>query len=212
MLILKIRVHTLAQAIFTALLMTSTNGRRLFQKKEAVLKKATWDTLIRKAYGFGIYKRLDKVAVGHDGIVNGFIANLDGFINEGVVILFLSNVRTGALNYLANGLAGAFYNNKVNMPSLPEYSTAPKNKNLQQWVGSYELFPGFNLDISFQKGRLYLRGKGGYFTYLDFIKDNTFFYRSLYAYIEFKKEGDNYILNWRDLVSGSVYPAKRISK
>ena len=117
-------------------------------------------------------------------------------------------MRSGALGYLQDGLAQIYFYDKSPVV-LPEFSKQLDKSALKIFVGSYELFPGFNLDIMLKNGQLYLRGKGGYFTYLDNVQSNTFFYRALYAFIEFKKEGDKYTLYWKDL-SGSVYPGKKV--
>lgn len=183
---------------------------RAYATKSQILNQPTWDTIIKKAYGFGIYKRNNKIAIGHDGIVNGYIANMDYFFKEDVSITFLSNVRSGALNYLADGLAQAYFDNRISLPSLPQIITADY-KSWKEYTGTYELFPGFNLIVTSEKNSLLLRGQDGYSTYLAPIESNSFFYRSMFSEIKFEEDKDGKKLIWKDLVSGSAYPAKKIS-
>lgn len=185
--------------------LTYSNGNK-------ILKRETWDTILNKAYGFGNYQRAGKLATGHNGIVNGFTANMDYFKNDKVIILFLSNIRSGALNYLSELLAELYFKNKIAAKSLPSYNlTTNKNDiNSEKFIGSYELFPGFNLDIKYSNHNFYLKGKGGYYTYLQEVSENMFFYRSLYSFITFKDLNSLPILEWKDFVSGSLYSAKKI--
>lgn len=181
-----------------------------YSTKTQILNQTTWDTVLKKAYGFGIYKRNNKIAIGHDGIVNGYIANMDYFYKENVAIIFLSNIRSGALNYLADGLAQIYFDEKLSLPSLPEIVLHTGNP-WKQYAGTYQLFPGFNLIVTSKKNILQLRGQDGYNTYLAPIKNNSFFYRSMFSEIKFEEDKEMKTLIWKDLISGTIYPAKKIS-
>ncbi len=176
-----------------------------------VLKTSTLDTMYKYGYGFGVYPRIGKDVVGHDGIINGFIGSMETFVHERVCIIFLSNIRTGALNLLNNGLAEIYFNGSTKIPDFKSTNqVAVPVKNLQKYIGTYELFPGFNLMIKEKRGNLYLQGQGGYFTSLNSLADNRFFYRSLFAEIEFEPIAGQPGLMWKDILSGQNYPAKKI--
>jgi CubicO group peptidase (beta-lactamase class C family) len=177
----------------------------------AVLKKSTLDTMYKYGYGFGVYQRDGRDLVGHDGIINGYIGSMESFINDGICIIFLSNIRTGALNLLNNGLCELYFNGKTTIPAIQStdiFSADPKD--LQKYTGTYELFPGFDLTIKETKGVLFLKGQGGYYTALNCLAANRFFYRSLFAEVKFDAGGDQPGLVWNDILSGKTYPAKKI--
>jgi len=177
----------------------------------SVLKKSSLDTMYKYGYGFGVYQRNGKDLVGHDGIINGYIGSMESFINDGVCIIFLSNIRTGALNLLNNGLCELYFNGKTTIPAIQStdmFSADPKD--LQKYAGTYELFPGFDLTIKEKNGVLFLKGKGGYYTALNCLAADRFFYRSLFAEVSFDIGAAQPGLIWNDILSGKTYPAKKI--
>ncbi len=133
-------------------------------------------------------------------------------VKEGVCIIFLSNIRTGALNVLNNGLCEIYFNGKTKVPDIKSIDQlAQSAPALRKFTGVYELFPGFTLTVKEEKGALYLKGTGGYFTSLNCLGPHRFFYRSLFAEIEFETSTDQPGLIWKDALSGATYPAKKIS-
>ncbi len=162
---------------------------------------------VGRSFGLGVYRRMGRSVIGHDGVVNGFNASLERFVAEDLTIAYLSNVRSGALSILAAGLAAVALDEEYE-PFLPPAEGSLDGLDLEALIGRYQLFPGFYLDISLDAGYPMLRGSGGYPTYLYPTDDGRFFYRSMYAWIVFEDGGRRLV--WQDR-GGQNYPADRVA-
>lgn len=182
-----------------------------------VLSEATYSSLVKnygfgRGYGVGLYSRAGKKVVGHDGVFHGYNAFLEWYPEEKVTLVYAGNIRSGFMGVLQNKLPHLYFND--NLGTSFSYKVNPdfEPKDMDKYLGDYELFPGFNLSIDKVNGVLGLRGSGGYYTDLSLVSEGHFYYRSMFADIIFKKseEGEE-VLIWRDR-NGNEYPAKRIRR
>ncbi|NNE71128.1 MAG: beta-lactamase family protein, partial [Rhodothermales bacterium] len=159
-----------------------------------------------RGYGVGVFRRLGRDVIGHDGVTNGFTAFLNHFVDEDITIMYAGNIRSGTLSILESALAAEVFGESFD-PYEPPNLAKQAPGNAGQHAGVYELFPGFNMDVTCENGNLELTGTGGYPTWLAPIEDGGFFYRAMYAEVRFEEVEDGRRLVWVDR-NGSEYPAK----
>ncbi len=162
-----------------------------------------------RGYGIGVWGG-ERPRVGHDGITHGFIAFVDRFLDEDVTIAYTGNVRTGVLTPLREALAAITFDEPYE-GFAPPLEMDGGSLERDRLLGTYELFPGFYIEISRQGDDLYLLGTGGYPTVLYPVGPDEYFYRARYERIRFEREsGEVTGLTWIDR-AGQTYPAKRVS-
>lgn len=175
------------------------------------LTKMTTDYGNHYGYGLSVGKTTPRY-FGHDGIISGYNGFVTYFPDEKLGIVFLGNIESGVLGILQTNLPAIAFGKEPEIPKIREYKNQVKTDNFQNYVGRYEVFPGFYLDVKMEKDKLFLRGPLGAFIALTPLSENEFFYRHLYAKVTFvKDENQNIVrLDWND-TSGSTYPCKKIS-
>ena len=167
-----------------------------------------------RGYGFGIYERLGRHVIGHDGITHGFTAFINRYVEDRVTILYAGNIRTGTVGILENALAALVFDEPYTpyFPPVAGKPSALSGPEVTTLTGRYELFPGFYLTISEQHGHLWLAGTGGYATVLTPLADHLYFYRAMYARIRFEAQGDETRrLLWIDR-NDTAYPAVKVAE
>lgn len=179
---------------------------------ESSINKMLTDYGAGRGYGFGIYRRFGHEAVGHDGISNGFTAFIDRYINDDAVVIYAGNIRSGALEIIQNGISGILFNEPYENyvpPDLPVLQTG-RTPHLKKYVGKYELFPGFILEVQLINEHLYLSGTAGYLTYLHPLETGLFYYRAMYASVQFTETKEENVteLVWIDR-KGQRYTAQK---
>lgn len=177
----------------------------------ASLAKMTTDYGDRYGYGLSVVKSPYRY-FGHDGVTSGYNGFVTYFPDEKLSIVYLGNIESGVLGELQSKIPSIAFGKDVATPKVKEFGKNVEAKNFQNYVGRYEVFPGFYLDVKFENKTLSLRGPMGAFIALTPLSDNEFFYRHLYAKVTFVKDENQKIirLDWTD-GSGSTYPCKKIS-
>lgn len=195
-------LHRWSQALTADVLLTDASRRRMLTNHAD-----------GRGYGVGVFSRSGRRVIGHDGVTYGFTASLNHYIEDEVTVIFATNMRTGIVSTLERGLAAAVFGEPFTPEASPLAGPTLPAEETYAFVGRYELFPGFYLDISQQADHVLLAGTAGYSTLLTPLTDDTFFYRALYARIRFERDetGEVYRLVWIDR-SGSTYPAVQIRR
>ncbi len=166
-----------------------------------------------RGYGTGVFESSGRRVVGHDGITHGFIGFLEHYVDDQVTIVFLGNIRTGVLGELRRALPAIVFEEPFEVMQPPVAVGASGDADLRRLiVGTYELFPGFYIEVSSRGGDLYLLGTGGYSTILDPLGEREFFYRGRYERIRFEVSDDGEVtgLTWIDR-GGKTYPARKLA-
>lgn len=164
-----------------------------------------------RGYGVGRYRRFGHPAVGHDGVTHGFTAFLEHYPEKNRTIIYAGNIRSGALSVIQSGLAALALEEEY-APEAPPQLLAGKPPFEEGYLGRYQLFPGFYLEVSDRGRRLLLSGTGGYPTWLAPIGRREFFYRAMYARIRFSRDEAGRVskLVWIDR-RGKEYSAEKVS-
>ena len=177
----------------------------------ASVEKMTTDYGDRYGYGLSVGKTVPR-RFGHDGVTSGYNGFVTYFPDEKLSIVYLGNIESGALSLLQTNLPGIAFGKTVETPKIREEIKTVEIKDFQDYVGRYEVFPGFYLDVKLENKTLSLRGPLGAFVALTPVSANEFFYRHLYADVKFVRDENQKVsrLDWTD-ASGSTYPCKKIS-
>ncbi|GGD51542.1 serine hydrolase domain-containing protein [Muriicola marianensis] len=150
-------------------------------------------------YGLGIsvYTSKDQQVFGHDGRVNGFIADYLHYRESGVTIIILGNVQTGVADFFRSDIASIVfdleYKSRAKTSPLSEDILDPK-----PFLGTYAFGPNFKVHIEYFDDSLQARANEGGYSELIPLADGRFFSRTLYSYIDFLKddEGDVSKMLW----------------
>ena len=175
------------------------------------LTKMTNDYGDKYGYGLSVGKTSRRY-YGHDGVTSGYNGFVTYFPDEKISIVFLGNIESGALGEFQTNLPTIAFGKEFRKANVREFAKVARTDNLKNYVGRYEVFPGFYLDVKSERETLSLRGPMGAFIALTPLSENEFFYRHLYAKVIFVKDENQKIvrLDWKDN-SGSTYPCKKIS-
>jgi CubicO group peptidase (beta-lactamase class C family) len=164
-------------------------------KERSFLSSPSYDKLLNNygnAYGFGIsvYRSFDREVFGHDGRINGFIADYLHYKSENQTVIILGNVQTGVADFFRRDIAAILFgedyrtNAKTDEPA-PSLTEAP-----EPVLGTYAFGPNFKVYIAWRDESLQARANEGSYSELVPLADGRYFSRTLYSYIEFIK-GDN---------------------
>ena len=158
-------------------------------------------------YGWGLQKKGGRSYLDQSGRAPGFVSHMLVFPGEDLVIIVLGNLEVGADSAIADGLATIALGGRATPPQVrPTYPVV--EKLLGSYAGRYEVTPSLILDVVPAGGHLFLRGTGGDFLPLDPTGKDAFFYRQLYASVEFKLDGSG---KATALLWGGDSTCKRIS-
>ncbi len=115
-----------------------------------IMNEATSD-----GYGYGLFtgEFEGSAMVGHDGGIEGFVSSAWYFPNENTYIIALSNVDTVSMQQINFDLTQLIFGKEVSLP-VKKVAISLDPSILQQYVGSYELKPGFILSIRLIENRL----------------------------------------------------------
>lgn len=113
---------------------------------EATYQKIFTPYLNNYGYGWGIEERLGKTVYSHSGGIDGFRSMGILLPEEKLSVIVLSNLESANSTQVAQDLAKMYLGEKVEMPEIVEQvKVAPET--LEKYVGTYNLFPGFDLKV-----------------------------------------------------------------
>jgi CubicO group peptidase (beta-lactamase class C family) len=171
---------------------------------DRVLNKSSWIKMFTDyghGYGYAISfgTLFGHDVVGHDGSVAGFNSFLRSFTKDHICIIYMGNIESGTLLKLFDGLAAIMFQVKYEIPARRPAPVVLTKAQLQPYVGTYALFPGFSIEVKLEGKGLYLSGGGSEFLALTSLSETHFFYRHLYGDITFVKDpsGKPTELIWR---------------
>ena len=166
---------------------------------EASLKEMLTATADARGLGLGLTPLYGRPKAGHDGVYYGFNASFDRFLDDGLTVVYLGNIETGALNQVRSTLLAIATGHppesvKPRPPPLAHWDIRPKD-----YVGRYEVFPGFHLTVRSRRDAVLLGAGEGDFL-LEPIARDTFDYRLKYATVAFQRDGAGRVvgLTWQE--------------
>jgi CubicO group peptidase (beta-lactamase class C family) len=164
-------------------------------KNKSLLTKESYDKFLYNYgnnYGFGIslYKSFDQEVFGHDGRVNGYIADYLYYKDSGISIIILGNIQTGVADFFRRDIAAIVFDKEFKSRAktiLPEKEIITNKKAI---LGAYSFGPNFKVYVEEIDGYIQARANEGGSSELVLLKDGRFFNRTLYSYIDFVRDKD----------------------
>lgn len=162
-----------------------------------------------RGLGLGLVTRYGRPTAGHDGVFFGFNASFDRFLDDGLTIVYLGNIETGALDQIRRALLAIATGHTpapVGQRRAIDPSVAVEPKD---YLGTYEVFPGFNLVVR-NTGRALLLGAGEGDFLLEPLARDVFDYRLKYATVTFQRDAAGRVtgLTWQQ--GDQSFPCRRI--
>jgi CubicO group peptidase (beta-lactamase class C family) len=111
-------------------------------------------------YGWQVRDQKGRREVSHSGKTpDGFVSNLIRFPNEEVCIIFLSNYGDVNGQQLSDDLTAIAFNEPYSLPEQKK-EVVLTTKELEKFVGLYQLDENFNVTISVEDNKLYALAVG----------------------------------------------------
>ncbi len=166
------------QALYTDRLLSKASRDRIF-------------TPYRNNYGYGwfIEKRQDRPAISHGGAINGFLTNIDRFVDDTVVVIALFNYESTFARAAQAGLA-AIALGKEYKPLLAPDTFTVDSQILNAYAGKYQFDVGVEVTVSIENGRLMVADNEGSGVTASAQSDVLFFLRTRNVLMKFLKGDD----------------------
>lgn len=167
-------------------------NRAVFDLKvinEESMKKAHTPFLLnngeptRYGYGWFIGERFEKPTIEHGGGINGFTTSGIYFPDEEIFIAAFSNCTCLNPTGLAGKIAALVFDIKIERQEIKL-----TEKELNKFVGEYELVPGFNITVTVEDGKLMIQATGQVKSQVFPESETKFFSKIVEAQIEFVVE------------------------
>jgi CubicO group peptidase (beta-lactamase class C family) len=160
-----------------------------------LITKADWQiatTINQENYGYGwmIGDNYGRVSIGHNGGVHGFIANLFMTPDDASVIVLLSNDMGNDLSAIRRTISAIINDKEYQLPA-GHREIKMATKQLQEYVGNYELAPGFGMKVFMDGNSLMgqLPGQNAFQLYP--AAQNEFFLKVADAELRFLRNKNN---------------------
>lgn len=162
-------------------------------------------------YGFGwdIQDLFDREALGHSGGINGFTSRVLYFPEEELYIAVLSNCDCNNSSLIAENIAAIMLKEKIK--DKAEEIAEEKKVDLKQFIGTYNLVPGFDLVITEKEGILMVQATGQDIFPMEPEADLLYRLKDSDAQIEFVPDGSGRVNELILYQSGMSLPGKRIN-
>jgi CubicO group peptidase (beta-lactamase class C family) len=177
-----------------------------------ILSEASYAKLVEDrgdGYGFGIsiFERFGRAVLGHDGRVSGYASDLAHYPATGATIAVLSNVESVARDEIRRAVAAEIFGEAAPGMVQREFLKA-RAVDLDELLGSYEFFPGFQVHVTAAGGRLLARANEGADSELVPLVGGAWFSRMLYTTVQFERDASGRVsrLQWGE---GEGAPAGR---
>lgn len=179
----------------------------------ALLKKESWEKMLTPVqanygYGFTIGRSPGgRTLVGHDGGINGFASSYRRIVEDDVAIIALRNVDAGP-NF-ANDLAAIALGERYQVPKKRTVATVDP-AIYDDYVGDYELQPGFVLTVTRDGGRLLTQATGQRQIEVFPESPTEFFLTVVDAQITFQRGADGKVTGLVLHQNGRDVPARKV--
>ena len=162
-------------------------------KSRSLLSKYSYGKFMKdygNSYGLGIsvYRSFDHSVFGHDGRINGYIADYLHYQEPDVSIIITGNIQTGVADFLRRDLAAIVFEKEYTSRAkagVPEHDPVRKMADIS---GTYSFGPNFKVYVDSDSGRYMARANEGGSSELVLLNDGRYFSRTLYAHIQFVRD------------------------
>ena len=168
-------------------------------KNRALLTEASYNKFLNNygnnyGYGISLYTSFDQSVFGHDGRVNGFIADYLHYIDSNTSIIILGNIQTGVADFFRRDIAAIVFEKEYQSRAktvLPSKEAEGLNQDI---LGTYGFGPNFNVYVEYLDNTIQARANEGGYSELILLEDGRYFSRTLYSYIKFVEDDQGKII------------------
>lgn len=164
---------------------------------DKILKPASWKAVFttfknKYGYGWGIDSIYGRLITAHSGGIHGYSSYILRFPQDETVIIAFDNSSSNALSPISKSIAAILFSQHYEVPAAKKEIRLDTN-TLKQYVGEYELAPGFTITIWLGENGLkgQATGQGAFDLYPE--KENVFFLKVVDAKIEFVKDANGIV-------------------
>jgi CubicO group peptidase (beta-lactamase class C family) len=174
----------------------------------ASLTKMT--TPFKDKYGFGLFigEESGHKQISHGGGIEGFNTSLSYYPDDKLIVIVLGNLNGGAVDSLGSNLGKAALGQQVMLPSERKEVQVPE-KILQDYVGTYQLMPGFSLTMTLENGQLMTQATGQPKFPLFAESETKFFLKVVDAEVEFVRDPATHAVAKLVLYQNGVHEATK---
>ena len=172
-------------------------------KYKSLLAESAYETFFKDyghnyGYGISVYTSFSRNVFGHDGRVNGYIADYLHYIEPDISIIILGNIQTGVADFFRRDIAAIVFNQDYESKAKKIPAADHKFLNEEEILGTYSFGPNFKVHIERINQSIQARANEGGYSELVLLKDGRYFNRTLYSYIEFvaDEHGDIIKMVW----------------
>jgi CubicO group peptidase (beta-lactamase class C family) len=181
---------------------------------DKILKPESWKQVFtpyksKYGYGWGIDSLYGQPIVSHSGGIHGYSSYILRFPQEELVVIVFDNSSSGSLNPMAKSLAAIVLNKPYVQPEIKTV-IAVDAATLKNYLGEYELAPGFILTVTAEGNQLKAQATGQQITDLFPEKPNVFFLKVVEAKIEFILDEKGVAKSLMLYQNGREIPGKKI--
>lgn len=163
-----------------------------------------------ESYGYGwmIGDMYGKRSVGHNGGVHGFLSNMFIVPEDKLTIITLSNNMNSELGAIRREISAILYDKPFEVPVVKPEVKLPV-ATLNQYVGNYELAPGFDMKISLDGTKLMgqLTGQNAFQLFAE--QKDMFFLKVVDAQVNFVRDANNKVTQLMLKQNGRILPGKK---
>ena len=160
-----------------------------------LLSNDSWDKFFNNyghnyGYGISIYRTFGKKVFGHDGRINGFIADYLYYLEEDLSIIILGNVQSGVADFLRRDLAAILFKEEYQSRAKQEPPAEAYPSDVKDCLGAYAFGPNFTVYLEMIDNKVMARANEGGYSEMVFLQNGQWFSRVLYSYIDLQKDPD----------------------
>jgi CubicO group peptidase (beta-lactamase class C family) len=121
---------------------------RAFNTPSGILSSASVDAMLEHGYGISKAEFDNRTVIAFSGHNFGYWSQTAYFPNDNVTIIVLSNYDRTQLVSLSKDVVAIVFGEPYSLPQKIDRQETPLNSSaLQDYVGTYELAPGFNYTV-----------------------------------------------------------------
>ena len=165
-----------------------------------IVPKALMDqayTPFKNHYGFGWFadSLYGKRVLSHSGDTYGFKSNIARITEDDVCVILLNNIEDEEMRGpLTNDLLAVLYHQPYHLPIFRQEIQLGE-ATLKKYTGTYELAPQFSLEVTLDKGRLWIQPTGQPKSQIYAEKENFFFSKVVDGQLEFVADSSGNIVS-----------------
>lgn len=182
-------------------------------QKGLLMSPESWaqaTTPFKQNYGYGLMigEAIGKKSIGHNGGIHGFVSNMFIVPGDASTIIFISNSMDNDQGKIRRNITSILNDKK---PELPEFRAEIKLNPvyMKDYIGSYTLAPGFDINITAEGDKLYAQATGQTKLRLYAERKDYFYFKVVDAQVSFVRDAKGMVDKLTLRQNGRIMPAAK---